>query len=195
MKNKTEQYFNQKDFSVIEIILIIVAVISVFMMIFMRGGIPIGTPFLLASIVAFCIVRSFKIKDSEIDQLLDKIIQDNNIERSETVIECYDLKNTAVKKRKDGKIISPKYYITNIKLSSEDTVFTVYNIDLISETVEKSIHSIGVNDKIVLAEETVKTNVGTLATACLEFCDCVIPVTLKEYKIAELVRKICDRHK
>ena len=195
MKNKTEQYFNQKDFSVIEIILIIVAVISVFVMIFMRGGIPIGTPFLLASIVAFCIVRSFKIKDSEIDQLLDKIIQDNNIERSETVIECYDLKNTAVKKRKDGKIISPKYYITNIKLSSEDTVFTVYNIDLISETVEKSIHSIGVNDKIVLAEETVKTNVGTLATAYLEFCDCVIPVTLKEYKIAELVRKICDRHK
>lgn len=195
MKNKTEQYFNQKDFSVIEIILIIVAVISVFVMIFMRGGIPIGTPFLLASIVAFCIVRSFKIKDSEIDQLLDKIIQDNNIERSETVIECYDLKNTAVKKRKDGKTISPKYYITNIKLSSEDTVFTVYNIDLISETVEKSIHSIGVNDKIVLAEETVKTNVGTLATAYLEFCDCVIPVTLKEYKTAELVRKICDRHK
>ena len=195
MKNKTEQYFNQKDFSIIEIILVIVAGISVFAMIFMRGGIPIGTPFLLVSIVAFCIIRSFKIKDSEIDQLIDKIIQDNRIERDENVIECYDLKDAWVKKRKDGKIISSKYYITNIKFSSENTIFTVYNIDLIGETVEKNVYRVEFSENIILTEETVKTNVGSSAVSYLNFCGCVIPVTLKEYKTAELVQKVCDRHK
>ena len=193
-KNSVEQYFNQKDFSVIEIILLIAAVISVFVMIFVRGGIPMGLPIFAVCAVVLCVIRSFKVKDSEIDQLLDKIIQDNNIERAETVIECYDLKNTSVKKRKEGKVISPKYCITNIKFSSDVTVFTVYNIDLINQTVEKTIHTVACNDKITLTEETVRTNVGSVAISYIDFDGFTIPVTLKEYKTAELVQKVCDRH-
>ena len=193
-KNSAEQYFNQKDFSVIEIILLILAVISVFVMIFVRGGIPMGLPIFAVSAIVLCVLRSFKVKDADIDQMLAKIIQDNSVERAENVIECYDLKNTVVRKRKDGKIISSKYCITNIKFSSEATVFTVYNIDLINQTVEKTIHTVACNVKITLTGETLRTDVGSVSVSYIDFDSFTIPVTLKEYKTAELVQKVCDRH-
>lgn len=194
-KNKVEQYFHQRNYSLMEIILLIVMGISVFVMIFVRGGIPMGTPVLLICIVAFCVLRSFKIKDSDIDQILDNMIQDNSIERSENVIECYDLKNALVKKRKEGSIISSKYCITNIKFSSEAIIFTVYKLDLISRAVEKDIYTITSNEKIVLIEEMIKTDVGFTEAPYIEFNGSTIPVTLKEYNTASLVQKICDRHK
>ena len=188
-KNKVEQYFHQRNYSLMEIILLIVMGISVFIMIFVRGGIPMGTPVLLVCIVAFCVLRSFKIKDSDIDQILDNMIQDNSIERSENVIECYDLKNALVKKRKEGSIISSKYCITNIKFSSEVIIFTVYKLD------EKDIYNVTSNEKIVLIEEMIKTDVGFTEAPYIEFNGSTIPVTLKEYNTASLVQKICDRHK
>lgn len=194
-KNNVEQYFHQKAFSLIEIILLIVAGISLFVMTFVRGGIPMGTPFLVASIVAFCILRSFKIKDSEINQILDKMIRDNSIERFEHVIECYDFKNALVKKRKDGSVISSRYCITNIKFSSKASIFTVYKLDLINRAVEKEIYTVASNEKIVLIEETIKTDAGYVDAPYIEFNECTIPVTLKEYNTASLVQKICDIHK
>jgi hypothetical protein len=56
MKNKNivEKYFNQKDFSIIEIVWIIIAVVSLIVATVVQGGGPIGLPVLLACIVAFC---------------------------------------------------------------------------------------------------------------------------------------------
>ena len=193
-KNKVEQYFNQREFSLMKIILIIVSVISVFVMIFVRGGIPMGTPILLACIVAFGVIRSFKIKDSDIDQILDKMIQDNSVYRSEKVIECYDFKNALMKKRKDGKVVSSKYCITNIKLSSEATAFTVYRLDLINCSVEKEVYTVASNEKIVLIEEMIKNDSCSTEAPYIEFNGSTIPVTLKEYNTADLVQKICDKH-
>ena len=101
-KNRVEQYFYQKDFSILEIVLLIIAIVSLIVATFIQGGGPIGLPILLICIVVFCICRSLKIKDTEIDQILKKIIQDNQIMYSDSTIVGYDLKNTVVKKRKDG---------------------------------------------------------------------------------------------
>ncbi len=195
-RNRVEQYFYQKDFSIVEIIVLILAIISLIVATFVQGGGPIGLPAFLICIIVFCIYRSFKIKDAEIDQTLKRIMQDNKIECSENGIQCYELKGTVIKKRKDGKFISPNYYITNIVFSSEDTLFNIYIIDLIKRSVETVSCSVKCTEKITLTEETIKTSAGLAKVAHLEIEDtCVIPVTLNEYKTSQLVQNICDIHK
>ena len=194
-KNKAEQYFHQKEFSLAETLSLIVVGISLIVMTFVRGGIPMGTPFLLTSVVLFCIFRSFKIKDSDIDQLLEQMIRENDIERSENVVECYDSRDALLKKRKEGKIVSSKYCITNIKFSSEATTFTVYRLDLLDRSAKKDIYTVAFGEKISLIEETLNTNVGSLEAPYIEFNGIIVPVTLNEYNTAELVRKICDKHR
>lgn len=195
-KNSVEQYFYQKDFSILEIILLIIAIVSLIVATFIQGGGPIGLSVLLVCVVAFIICRSLKIKDNEIEQALKKIIQDNKIQYSESAIECYELKNTVIKKRKDGKFISPNYYITDIVFTSECTIFNIYIIDLIKQSVEMVSHSVNRNEMITLTEETIKTNAGAAKVSYLEIENGrVIPVALNDYKSSQLLQKVCDRHK
>ncbi len=195
-KNSIEQYFYQKDFSILEIILIIIAIVSLIVATFVQGGGPIGLPVLLVCIVVFFICRSFKIKDDEIEHTLKKIMKDNKVKCSESAIECYELKNTVVKKRKDGKFISPNYYITDITFSSEYTIFNVYVIDLIRQSLEMISYNVKCNEIITLTEETIKTNAGLVKMFHLKIENgFVIPVVLNDYKSSQLLQKICDRHK
>ena len=198
MKNKNivEKYFNQKDFSIIEIVLAIIAVVSLIVATVVQGGGPIGLPVLLACIVAFCICRSFKIKDSEIEEVLRKIIQDNKIDCSENDIQCYDLKSAVIKKRKDGKFISPNYYITAIVFFAEETIFNIYVIDLIKQSAEKLSYRVDTDKAIILTEETIKTRAGFAKVSWLEIeGDGVIFVESNDYKASQLIQKVCDRHK
>lgn len=195
-RNSVERYFNQKEFSILDIVLIIIAFVSLMIATFVQGGGPIGLPPLLICLIVFCIYRSFKIKDAEIDQTLKRIIQDNKIECSENSIQCFELKGTVTKKRKDGKLISPNCYITNIIFSSEETLFRIYIIDLIKQSVETVTHSIKCTEKITLIEERIKTNSGLANVTHLETDDAfIIPVTLNEYRTSQLVQKVCEIHK
>lgn len=195
-RNSVERYFNQKEFSILEIVLIIIAFVSLMIATFVQGGGPIGLPALLICMIVFCIYRSFKIKDAEIDQTLKRIIQDNKIECSENSIQCFELKGTVTKKRKDGKLISPNCYITNIIFSSEETLFHIYIIDLIKQSVETVSHSIKCTEKITLIEERIKTNSGLAHETHLKTDDAfIIPVTLNEYRTSQLVQKVCEIHK
>ncbi len=195
-RNSVERYFNQKEFSILDIVLIIIAFVSLVIATFVQGGGPIGLPILMLSIIVICVYRSFKIKDTEIDQTLKRIIQDNKIECSENSIQCYELKGMLTKRRKDGKYISSNYYITNIIFSSEETLFHIYVIDLIKQSVETVSHSTKCTEKITLIEEKIKTNSGLAHVAHLEIDNAfVIPVTLNEYRTSQLVQKICEIHK
>ncbi len=195
-KNEAKQYFYQKNFSIFEIILIILMVVSAIVATFIQGGGPIGLPILLVCIVAFCICRSRKIKDESMEQILEKIIQDNQITYSDNTIVAYDLKNAIVKKRKDGKLISPNYYITDIITAADGVItFNSYTIDLINSSVKMTSHSVTDNEEIILIEETIKTNVGSAKMSYLKInSSCMIPVTLNDYKASKVVENICNRH-
>lgn len=195
-KNSAEKYFYQKNFSILEMILLIIAIISSIVAIFIRGGGPIGLPVLLVCVVGLFICHSYKIKDNEIEQLLNKIMQDNNVKRSESTIECYALKNALIRKRRDGKFISSNYYVTDVLFSSGATLFNIYAIDLIKQSVEMVTHRVNCNEKITLTEETIKSNAGFVKMSYLKIGNgCVIPVVLNDYKTSQLLQKICDRHK
>ena len=183
-KNIVEKYFHQKDFSIAEIIVLILAVASAIVAIFVQGGGPIGLPALLVLICAFSIIHSKKIKDDEIEQIIKKIKEDNQIPDSDYTIEGYELKNTAVRKRKDGKLISPDYYITEIRTSTDGSmIFNVYAINLIDSSVKMTSHSVGGTDKVTVVEETVKTGKGPAKMSYLRIDEnCIVPVTLNDYK-------------
>lgn len=195
-KNKAAQYFHQKDFSVLDIILLILAVTSATMLIFVRGGGPMGLLILLICICAFIICRSQKIKDDEIDQILKKIMEDNRITYSDSTIACFDLRNTIIKKRKDGKWISPNYYITDILTDSDGGInFSIYAIDLINASVKITSHSLNSTEQVALTEETIKTNKGPIKMSYLKInSNCLIPVTLNDYKSFQIVENICNRY-
>lgn len=195
-KNRVQQYFYQKDLSVAEIISLSLAAFSLLAATFVTGGGPVGLPALVICIVAFCVFRSLKVKDSEIDEALKKILSDNQIKCTESTIEGYDLKDTVVKRRKNGKIISPRYYITDIVSSTESTVLNVYEIDLINSTVNKRSYDLDRSKKIILTEETVKTPAGTVQASYLNIDgECLIPVALNDYRSSQLVQEICDTHR
>ena len=193
-KNKAEQYFHQKNFSVLEIVLLILMVASAIILIFIQGGGPIGLPLLLICVVAFCICRSLKIKDAEIDQMLKKIMQDNQITYSDSTIVGYDLKNTVVKKRKDGKLISPNYYVTDIITTSDgDHVFNIYAINIIDSSVKMTSHRVNSNEKVALTEETIKINIGSAKMSYLKInSNCIIPFMPNDYKSSQVVENLCN---
>ena len=196
-KVKTAQkYFTQKIFSVTQIILTLIVIVSAIVVTFVYGGGPIGLPFLILGIIGLFICASTKVKDGEIDQLLKRIIAENKIPITNTTIECYDLSVGPVKIRKDSKKCSPKYFVTNISSASTgETVFDVYCIDLINESVQLSSYTVGRDTKVTLAEESIITKNGTLKTPYLKILDfqCEIPVTLNDYNISKIIEDICNK--
>ena len=194
--NRVEKYFNQKNFSVAEWIFLAVAIVAGFVATFIWGGGPIGTPVMLIGIIGFTTCRSFKVKDAEVDRLLENILEEKQVERTENTLVGYDLNQTVLKKRKDGKVISPRYYVTNITFTPSETVFCVHVIHLITASVEKECVTVDVQACVELTEETVKTPVGPrkMTYIKIEDNDMHIPVTLTDYQSSQLMEKICSRH-
>ena len=194
--NRVEKYFNQKNFSVAEWIFLAVAIVAGFVATFIWGGGPIGTPVMLIGIIGFTTCRSFKVKDAEVDRLLENILEEKQVERTENTLVGYDLNHTVLKKRKDGKVISPKYYVTNITFTSSETILQVNVIDLISVSVEKERITVDERKSVEVVEENIKTLVGPrkMTYIKIEDNDMHIPVTLTDYQSSQLMEKICSRH-
>lgn len=195
--NRAEKYFKQKNYSIAEMIFLAIAIVAGFVATFVWGGGPIGLPVTLVAILGFSICRSFKIRDTEMEHRLEKILVDNQIERTEETLVGYDLNQTMLKKRKDGKVISPIYYLTNIVFTSAETIFYIYIINLISATVEKKCLALDELKGVELAEDTMKTPVGPRRVSYLkiEGVEKLVPITLTDYQSTQLMEKICHRHK
>lgn len=194
--NRVEKYFNQKNFSVAEWIFLAVTIVAGFVATFIWGGGPIGMPVMLIGIIGFTTCRSFKVKDAEVDRLLENILEEKQVERTENTLVGYDLNQTVLKKRKDGKVISPKYYVTNITFTSSETILQVNVIDLISASVEKERLTVDERKSVEVVEENIKTLVGPrkMTYIKIEDNDMHIPVTLTDYQSSQLMEKICSRH-
>ena len=195
-KNSVSKYFTQKELSVFEILLLIFSLISAVVAIFVTGGGPIGIPLFFVCIIGFAILRSQKIKDDEIDQAIKSIVDGNNIELTENTLSAYDLRNTKVKKKKSGKIISSKYCITNIVTApGKDTVLNINLIDLIAQSVEKVSYNIKHGEAVSIAEETIDTNLGSKKVSFLtvEGLDQRIPVEADDYRASQLLKELCGK--
>lgn len=193
-KENIKRYYQQKNMSLIEIVLVILTLVSVFVMMFVTGGIPIGLPIVGVCLISIVFIRSNKIHDSEIDKIIGCIIEENKIDVSENTIECYDFNGKNIKKRKDGRLISSDYYITNILfLSDGKIVFHVYYIDIITQNLCEKMYTVNDRKEVSLFEEQILL-LGKLQKVYylkIDNSDTFIPVILSDYRISTLIKQIC----
>lgn len=191
-RNIAELYFCKKSMSIFEILLIVIAVVSAFACFFLDGGIPTGLPIFITATVLLGVIKSKKPKDDDIDTLLKKILQSNNIICTNNTLEGYEYKNTILKKRKDGKIISPIYYLTNVMPDSNNGfTFYVNKINLFDSSVEKNTFNNNGEAKLSLIDEEIQTNLGkVMISYILSDGSIVSPVSLSDYNTEQLVKKI-----
>ena len=112
-KSIIEKYFKQKRWSLFEILMVIVIAIATVIATFVWGGGPIGFPLLAASIIALAVSKSTKIKDTDFDLELNKLVTNHvGVLEKKASIKCFDLQVQPRVKGKDGKIRSTSYVIS-----------------------------------------------------------------------------------
>lgn len=196
--NTVEKYFKQKNWSLVEIICVVIAVIFAIVATFIDGGGPIGLPLVGLSVIILIICRSTKISDTEIDALLNKLIDDNiDTCESKYVIKAFDLRNCPGTKGKDGKIRSTNYVISCFLFECCETQIVVYRFNLLSNSMQKETYAIPKNEKISLIEESVQ--IGGIKRT-IQYIECktaslIVPVNSNEMDSFKIIEKLCSNEK
>ena len=189
-----EKYFKQKEFSLIDIICFVIALMALIVSTFVWGGLPIGMPIFILSVAVLIISRSSRIKDGEIDGVVDNFAEQNAIDKSEkNIIAAFDLKAEYKMLGKDGKPRSSVYTISSFEFCEELLKIKVYKLNLVTEEMTMSVYSVIDRSKISLVEEDVKVggkskNVKYLV--CADFED-MIPIHTNDVNAEKLIEKIC----
>lgn len=197
-KSIAQKYFEQKRWSVLEIIMVIVMIISAIVATFVWGGGPIGLPLLVVSIGVLIFLKSTKIKDNEIDDELNKFLANNlEVVDSKKTIKCFELNGNSVVKGKDGQMRSSVYVVSVFLFDTENTQITVYTFDLLSESVTQKTYTIFRDMKVYLRDKTISV-LG--ANKHIQYLECgdismSIPVNTNDIDTHNIVEKLCNDEK
>ena len=197
-KSIVEKYFTQSNWTIAEIISVIVVVLSLIVAIFVRGGGPIGFPLAVVSIIVLIICRTTKIKDAEIDDLVNKIVEDKvEVKEPKQVISTFDFRGCKVKKGRDGKVRSTKYVISCFSLNPCSVEINAYNIDLVSGEVENVRYSIPRDENILLVEKRVAIGGAKKTIQIIEnkASNLSLPVNTDDMNAYRIVEEICANGK
>lgn len=195
-KSIIEKYFKQKSWSLFEILMIIVIVISAVIATFVWGGGPIGFPLLTTAIIALAVSKSTKIKDSDFDLELNKlVVKQVEMLEEKNAIKCFDLQIQPRVKGKDGKIRSTSYVISTFVWNDASIQLTIYLFDLLSDNCREEVYTIDYQkEKFFLKEESTIID-GVLKQ--LQYLECVsiplrIPVNTNELDVCHIIEKLCE---
>lgn len=193
--NRAEKYFKQKSFSNIEIVLLVISIIAAYVMFFVRFGGPIALPVLLICTIGFGICRSKRVKDDELEEIIHKIIKDNQIEVSDNTIKSYDLRNTYVRRMKNGSWVSPKYYLTEITVFPSEVQLKSYAVNIVDSSVKTVSHCLTSSESMEISEEMVRTQYGNKRVDYIKIanCDFEIPIPQDDYRTSQLIEQITNK--
>lgn len=192
-KSNIEKYFTQKNWTLLEILCIIIGTAALIVGTFVWGGGPIGLPLFAFSLLILICVRSSKIKGSYIDRELQKLIDENEIiSHGKNVIKSFDLKKGKVIREK-GKCRSNIYVVSLFDFQGNFANIRVYRIDLLSKSIKKEFYTVECGERVILREESVSIsgvskNVNYLV--CDEFSS-DIPVQTNDINASEIIQKLC----
>lgn len=199
MKNNLAQkYFEQKNWTVLELILLGVAIIAAGIITFAWHGIPIGTPILIVAVVALAFSKTQKVKDAEIDSMLNKMIA-NEIDSDvlKKSIQSFDLQSQPAKKGKDGKMRSSIYVVALTEFEKEIAKLTCWRFDLLQENFTKESYTVTIGSGVSLIETSVTVSGSQKEVAFLESdaFTSAIPVEINDIIVDKIVKKLCGLEK
>jgi len=189
--SSVEKYFKQKSWSVPELICVFAIIVAIVFI--LAISIPIGVPLGGVAAVALVFIKSAKIKDAEVDRVLNSLIEAHGISLDpQNTIAVYDLKDTRVVKGKDGKLRSNRYVITTVHFGQTRKEMGVYRIELLTGQVTRETYSFAYTDEILLQEEAVMMPVGrrTVHSLISSAFNAPIPILMDDVHMANLVEKV-----
>ncbi len=152
-KNKAEAYFAQKNYSTFEIVCIAVLTILGILGYFFFGWYFVFMPIVIVGII-LAVSRSVRPKDSDIDTVLQSLIEKSQIEIDEkNSIACYDLTATPIRKGADSKLRTHIYVISHFDFAEKNTYITSYTYDLVAEAFAVQDFTVPSGAKLQLEEE------------------------------------------
>ena len=194
--NTVDKYFKQKNWTAFEIICLVIAGMSAIVSIFVWGGGPIGLPLVVVSVFALVIYRSIKIKDEDIDDLINKIVTDNiNLADEKNVMKAFDFRDGSVKKGKDGKLRGTSSVISIFAFGFKVTEITTYRLNLITADIEKNFYSIPKEDNFSLIEDFIEISGAKKTVQYIENKETalIIPVITNDVESFRIVEKLCEK--
>ncbi len=199
MKNNiAKKYFEQKNWTILELILLGIIIIAAFVFTFVRYGGPVGTPIFIVALAVLVVLKTQKIKDAEIDSMLNKMIA-NNVEPHalKKSMQSFDLQAQLAKKGKDGKIRSSIYVVTLVEFEKETVNLTCWRFDLLQENFAKESYTVKIGSGVSLVEKSITVSGSQKEIAFLESdaFTSAIPVEVNDITVDKTVKKLCGLEK
>ena len=157
--NVAEKYFTQKKTSALEIAFIVITVIGA--LLFLMNWRYYGVPALAIGVGGLIFTNSAKIKDAEVDELIEKIIIDKRIElQKENVLRTYDAEKEPRVIGKDKTIRTATYYIAELNYKKTECQITLHEFDLCAMDVATKKINLPYECHVELIESEMMTEIG-----------------------------------
>lgn len=193
--NVAERYLEQKKITTADIIAYIALGISVVLFLTARGWLfMISFGLIFGSIVAIIAVRGRRVKDSEYDELINKIISDKALLPNATdTFQGYDLKNGRYVLGRDNKLRGELYCISKFKFNGDECRIECSEINAVTQGVKTDTYSISTDTEVEISEEAVGNDAGTRKVSYFSF-DCgngkvSIPFDGRSYDSGKIIEK------
>lgn len=146
--NTAEIYFSQKRWTWIDTVSVAMIAVGAAILVLWNGFGPIGIPITLIGAVIKIFSGNAKVKDSDYDADLQKLIDANYIETQRKINDdytdvtqkitlCgYDVGKAPVILGKDNKLRASDYYVSTFEFENEKCKLEIYKINIITKKVE-----------------------------------------------------------
>ena len=154
--NRADLYFTQKRWSTIDTVAAVLIAIGAFMFVGMNGGGPLGIPIALVGIIIEIFSSNSKVKESDYDEELNKLINAHYIETHRQINDeydhiihkitmCnYDISKAPVIVGKNSKARSKEYCIATFEFREDKCRIELNRINVPEKKVETSNYSLTV---------------------------------------------------
>lgn len=198
-QNKTniaEKYL-RKRVPIVDIICIMLIVVGVFVATFVQDGLFTSGYFLVPAIVVLIISKEARVKDSDFDDLLLRIVKENGLPiEDKNVLKSYDLKKGIVIKGKDNSLRSRFFYITEFNFDDAQCQVSINEIDMVNATVSKNEISVPRSTTVSVTEDFIQMGTYRKSISYLHFegiDDVLIPVDNNSLDTDKITNKFGEK--
>ncbi len=194
-KNIAKKYLGQKYNTIPEIIMFVIAGLGVIS--YFAYSKFLAVPLIVVPALILVFVKASKIKDAEYEELLDRILLENEVKRKgENILCAYDLTATPIGIGMDKKARTPIYSIADFSITSDKCTVKLYRVDIINRSLSSAEHEIPLPAGCERRTSAVDTTDGQRRADFLSFSTApslFIPVEKLSYDVELIMNKLNGR--